>query len=60
MGIIIYSFNLNISLKMSYIVFECDVVMSQNYMVMIYNKTFYNRKGTLFVPDPVFQSYILM
>ena len=60
MDVIIYSFNLNISLKMSYIVFECDVVMSQNYVVMIYNKTFYNRKGTLFVPDPVFRSYILM
>ena len=35
MGIIIYSFNLNISLKMSYGVLECDIVMLQNYMLMI-------------------------
>ena len=35
MGVIIYSFNLNISLKMSYNVLECNVVMLQNYMRMI-------------------------
>ena len=34
MGIIIYSFNLNMSPKMSYGVLECDIVMSQNYMLM--------------------------
>ena len=35
MGIIIYSFNLNIPAKMSYGVLECDIVMLQNYMAMI-------------------------
>ena len=34
MGVIIYSFNLNIAPKMSYGVLECDIVMSQNYMLM--------------------------
>ena len=34
-GVIIYSFNLNISPKMSYGVLECDIVMLQNYMLMI-------------------------
>ena len=35
MGVIIYSFNLNISLKMLYGVLECDIVMLQNYVLMI-------------------------
>ena len=35
MGVIIYSFNLNIPSKMSYGVLESDIVMSQNYMLMI-------------------------
>ena len=35
MGVIIYSFNLNTSSKMSYGVLECDVVMLQNYVLMI-------------------------
>ena len=35
MGVIIYSFYLNISPKMSYGVLECDIVMLQNYMLMI-------------------------
>ena len=35
MGIIIYSFNLNISSKMSYGVLEHDIVMLPNYMLMI-------------------------
>ena len=34
MGLIIYSFNLKISLKMSCGVLECDIVMSQNNMLM--------------------------
>ena len=33
--IIIYSFNLNISPQMSYAVLKYDVVMLQNYMLMI-------------------------
>ena len=33
MGVIIY--NLNISPKMSYGVLECDIVILQNYMLMI-------------------------
>ena len=35
MGIIIYSFNLNSSPKISYGVLECDIVMLQDYMLMI-------------------------
>ena len=35
MGVIIHSFNLNTSPKMSYGVLECDIVMLQNYMLMI-------------------------
>ena len=36
MGVIIDSFNLNISPKMSQGGLECDVVMLQNYMLMIF------------------------
>ena len=36
MDIIIYSFNLNISPKISDGVLECDIVMLQNYMLMIW------------------------
>ena len=35
MSVMICSFNLNISPKMSYGVPECAIVMSQNYMLMI-------------------------
>ena len=35
MGVLIYSFYLNIPPKMSYVVLECDIVMLQNYMLMI-------------------------
>ena len=35
MSVIIYGFNLNISPKMSYDVLECDIVMLQNYVLMI-------------------------
>ena len=35
MGVIIHSFNLNMSPKMSYGMFECDIVMSQNDMLMV-------------------------
>ena len=35
MGIIIGSFNLNISPKMLYDMLECDVVMLQSYTLMI-------------------------
>ena len=35
MGVIIYSFKLNISPKMSHGVLECDIVMLPNYMLMI-------------------------
>ena len=35
MGIKIYSLYLNISPKMSYDVLECDIVVLQNYMLMI-------------------------
>ena len=36
---------LNISPKMSYGVLECDIVMLHNYMLMICNKRFYNKRG---------------
>ena len=35
LGVIIYSFNLNVSPKVSYGVLGCDIVMLQNYMLMI-------------------------
>ena len=35
MGVIIYSFNLTISPKMSYSMLECGIVMLQNCMLMI-------------------------
>ena len=35
MGVIIYSFNRNISPQMPFGVFEWDIIMSQNYMLMI-------------------------
>ena len=35
MGVIIYSFNLNISPKMSYGMFERDIVILENHMLMI-------------------------
>ena len=37
MGLIIYSFNLNILPKMSHGVLECDVVLLHNDMLMICN-----------------------
>ena len=48
MGVLSYSFNVNISLKMSYGVLECTVIL-QNYMLMI----FVIKRG-IFVPDPVY------
>ena len=44
MGIIIYSFNLNILPTISHGVLECDIVMLQNYMLMYCNKIFSNKK----------------
>ena len=35
MGLIIYSFLLNISPKISYGMLECNVIVLQNYMLMI-------------------------
>ena len=35
MGIVTYSFKSNIGPKMSYGVFECDIVMLQNYMLIV-------------------------
>ena len=54
MGVIIYSFNLNISPKMSYGVLECDIFF------LCYRTTclgFCNKTGALFVPDPVYQFF---
>ena len=38
MSVIICSFNLNISPKMSYSVLESDIFMLQDYMLVFYNK----------------------
>ena len=54
MGVIIYHFNLSISPKMSYSTLECDTVMLQNHVLTICNRRFCNKKGALFVVDPVF------
>ena len=35
MSVIIYSFNLSISSKMSHGMLECDIAMLQNYMLMV-------------------------
>ena len=47
--VIIYSFNLNISPKMSYGVLECDIIMLQNYVLMLLYK-----KEALFVLDAIY------
>ena len=49
MVVVIYSFNLNISPKMSHGVLECDFVMLQTYSLH-----FCNKKGALFALDPVY------
>ena len=62
MGVVIYSFNLNISPQMSYGVLECDSVMLQTCTLMFYNKRFCNKKGALFVlgPPSNYNRYTLM
>ena len=35
MGVISYSFNVNISPEMSHGVLECDIIKVQNYMLMV-------------------------
>ena len=51
MGVIIHIFNLNISLKMSYCMLECDIML-WNYMLMIFIiKDFVIKEG-FFVPEP--------
>ena len=45
--------SLNISPTMSYDVLEWDIVMLQDYICFC-NKRFCNKKGVVFVPDPVF------
>ena len=54
MGVIIYSFNLNISPKMSYGVLERDSVMLQNSCLGFCNKRFCNKNGASFGLDPVY------
>ena len=46
MGVIIYSFNLNISPKISYGVLECDIVGTE-----LHAYDFVIKKGVLFVLD---------
>ena len=47
MGVIISSFNLNISPKISYGVLECDIIMWQNYMLWFCNKEFVIKRGVI-------------
>ena len=54
MGVIISSFNLKISPKMSNGVPECDI--TELYACDFVIKDFVIKKGVLFAPDPVFQS----
>ena len=56
MGVIVYSFNLDISPKMSSGVLECEIVILQNYMLMNCDKRFCNKNGGFFVLDPVYLS----
>ena len=51
MGAIIYSFNVNISPKMSRGVLWCDIVRLQNSMLTIFVRKDFVIKGALFVPD---------
>ena len=54
MSVIIYSFNLNILPKMSCSVLECDTVVLQNCMLVIFVIRVCNKKVALFVPDLVY------
>ena len=49
-----YSFNLNISPNMSYDVLECDIVVTELHAYDFVIKDFCNKRGALFVLDPVF------
>ena len=53
MDVIIYSFNLNISPKMSYGVLKCDIVTLQKCMLMIFVINDFIIKVVFFVPGPV-------
>ena len=50
MGVKIYSFNFNISPKMSYGVLECEIVVTESHAY-----DFVMGGGALFVPDPVYR-----
>ena len=45
MGVITYSFNLNISPKMSYCVLECDIVVTELHIYDFVIKDFVIKKG---------------
>ena len=47
MGIIIYSFNTNISLKMSYGVLECDIVVTELHAYDFVIKDFVIKRGII-------------
>ena len=50
MGVIIYSFNLNVSPKMSYVMLECDTVILHAYDFVI--KDFVIKKGGVICAGP--------
>ena len=54
MGVITYSFNLNISPKMSCGVLECDIVVTE-----LHAYDFEMKEGALFVPDHVVLEHLL-
>ena len=56
MGVIIYSFNLNISLKMSYGVLKCDIVVTQLHAYDFVIKYFVIKMGILCARPYIFKT----
>ena len=54
MGVIIYSLNLNISLKCHMVCLSVILLCYRMTYLRFYNKRFCNKKGVLFVPGPVY------
>ena len=54
MGVIIYSFNLNISPQCHMVCLSILLLCYRITCLGFYNKSFCNKKGALFVPDPVY------
>ena len=57
MGVIIYSFNLNISPKVSNVYLSVILLCYRISCLWFCNKRFCNKKGALFVLNPVFVDF---